>query len=435
MSAGRPAAGTAPAAAAALPSAERILVLDVLRGIALVGMFVVHFVNNTNPGTSGGGQIVARLTASLLTTRFWAMFAILFGVGFAVQLRRADARGTGFTARYLRRVLALLGFGLIAELGFGYPVLVGYALWGMPLLLVRRWPTRWLVVLLVVCLTSLSAFAIGQTAYGVSRYGDAGWRTETIERTAADRAFLEEADAIASRSGNYATVLALRLRHKLWGYSRLYRFLPTNDFALFLIGMIGLRLGVFDRPREHRRLIVGLMLFGVVSWVADPWGFPGIALDPPRPGEPLLRAVIAKQRTWGFGLVREMWLAFTYIGAVLLLVASDAAWLRRFRPFASAGRMALTNYMLQVAVLDLTFSRYALGIRVSTLAAPFVALVLFAVQVAASRWWLARYQYGPLEWIWRSVTYWKRQPFLRVAPPTTPIAPLRLTSTTTSGSG
>lgn len=113
-----------------------------------------------------------------------------------------------------------------------------------------------------------------------------------------------------------------------------------------------------------------------------------------------------------FRLIRENWLAFTYIGAILLLV-SRPGWQHRLSAFSLTGRMALTNYMLQVVLLDLTFSNYALGAQIDALFAPVAALALFAVEVALSRRWLSRFYYGPLEWSWRSATYARWQP-LRV---------------------
>jgi uncharacterized protein len=196
----------------------------------------------------------------------------------------------------------------------------------------------------------------------------------------------------------------------------------VTDFPLFILGLLGLRLGLFDRPREHRRLIAALALFGVASWAAASFLLPRLAPGPDVAAASVLRFDLLTQLAWGFGIVREMWLTFAYFGAVLLLVAHDPGrWLRRLAPLAWPGRMALTNYMLQVMVLDLTFSPYALGRTIRPLGVPVAALALFAAQSAASRWWLGRFRYGPLEWVWRCVTYWRRQP-LRLPPATAPAA-------------
>jgi uncharacterized protein len=96
---------------------------------------------------------------------------------------------------------------------------------------------------------------------------------------------------------------------------------------------------------------------------------------------------------------------------VLLLVARNAAWLRWLAPFGWSGRMALTTYMVQIAILDLTFSKYALHLEPTPLQALGAGLALFAVSAALSRWWLSRFRYGPVEWLWRSITYGRLQPW------------------------
>jgi len=85
--------------------------------------------------------------------------------------------------------------------------------------------------------------------------------------------------------------------------------------------------------------------------------------------------------------------------------------------FGWTGRMALTNYIVQVAMLDLLFSNYAVGLKPTPLESLGAGLALFAVDAALSRWWLARYQYGPMEWLWRSLTYWQVQPLRRIGVP------------------
>jgi len=109
--------------------------------------------------------------------------------------------------------------------------------------------------------------------------------------------------------------------------------------------------------------------------------------------------------------VRHAWLAFAYIGLVLLLVSYNPAWVRRLGALAWTGRMALTIYMVQIATLDLLFSNYALHVRLTPLQALGTGLVFFALNAAFSRWWLARFRFGPFEWLWRSITYGQRQPW------------------------
>ncbi len=394
---------------------DRLHVLDVLRGIALIGMFFVHF----STFSSGGGsadKIYQSIVALFFEERFWTMFAILFGVGFAIQLRRAEARGNSFVPKYLRRVAMLAVFGFIAEAFFGFNVLLTYALWGLPLLLVRRWSVRKLVVAAVVCAASWNVYAIGRAAYLVAREGERGAQA-TLEATGKKNQAHNQAFQKAQDATSYKTVLAARLEHMKWFYAQPFSFLPVNSFMLFLLGFIGLRLGLFDEPGKHRRLIATLAVVGTVLWAVQAFVFPKL---PVHETGPLVRTVALNRLQYGFGLVRDMWLAFLYMGVVLLLVAHNRDWLRRLAPFGWTGRMALTNYMIQVMILDFTFSKYALGLEVRPLAGLTMAIALFAVDALFSRWWLARFRYGPFEWLWRSATYARWQP-LRLASSEQPV--------------
>lgn len=391
----------------------RIGVLDVLRGLALIGMYVVHFHNYSEPG-GDFAHLQDRIIALFFEERFYAMFGMLFGVGFAIQLARADARGEPFTARFLRRMFGLAVFGFIAEGVFGYNVLFGYAMWGVPLLLVRRWPTRRLVVLVVLCAASVPLINLIKIAGystqpdGMARFAAAS--QARWNRFQAARDTLEQAEA----STDFRTVVAGRMRF-MPKFERQWNLLPGGSFTLFLLGLLGFRLGLFDRPEAHRRLIAGLMLAGAASWALAMFVFP---IGPPlTPGAAptregagaVLEAAVTILRVNGFRLFRDQWLAFTYIGAVLLLVVRDRRWLDRLSPLAWTGRMALTNYMAQIILLDLLFEPYGMSLKVAPAMVPIGALALFGAQAAAGRWWLTRFTIGPLEWVWRSFTAWQIQ--------------------------
>jgi uncharacterized protein len=383
----------------------RLDVLDVLRGIALVGMFLVHFSNYA----SGGGRVdgvYQKIVALLFEERFWAMFGMLFGAGFAIQFHRADARGESFLPKYLRRLAVLAVFGVIADGVFGFNVLLGYAIWGLTLPLVRKWSTPMLVAALVVSATSMHLYTTGRAAYGVATKGEEAFQAEWREIAAYNRAF-NQANRAAQESTHVVTVVVARLQRMPWFYSRPYSFLPVNTLTLFLLGVLAVRLGLFDRPAEHRRLIAILALFGAASCAFETW----VPDRPPTPGSPFVREMFLSQLAGGYGLIRGMWLSFTYVGIVLLLVARDPRWLRWLSVFGSPGRTALTSYMTQIVILDLLFSHYALGLTLTPLVSFVAGVGLFAANVVFSRWWLRRHPFGPLEWLWRSATYARWQPW------------------------
>ena len=381
---------------------DRIEVLDVLRGIALLGMYVVHFFDYAQSALPDTPEPLWWQQAEwwFLDGRFYTMFAMLFGIGFAVQLARADARGENIVPRFLRRLGALAIFGLIAEIVFGYNVLFGYAMWGFALLPIRRWSTRALFVLFLVC-------SAAQPLYNLTRFAIADARGATAERVSeikqsqqAFQSHLKEKNATDS-SSSWGTVIAGRARfmpyfHWQWSWH------PGGSFVLMLAGLLAFRLGIFQDPVGKRRTIMWLMFAGAASFVIATGVLP-IRPAPPtalddlaKSSTPLLDAITTVTLTNFFRLPRDNWLAFTYIGIVLLLVARDAAWLRRLAPFAWNGRMALTNYMTQVAFLDLTFTPHGLGLTPSAAMILPGAFALFLVQALISRWWLAHYRFGPL---------------------------------------
>ena len=406
------------------PTLDRIEVLDILRGIALLGMFFVHFnYYEATPVGAEPGRLAAFIENFLglfVEERFYSMFGMLFGVGFAVQLTRAEARGEPFVGRYLRRLAALAVFGFIAEGVFGFNVLLGYAMWGVPLLLVRKLPVKALLVLLVLCASSRQLYSVAKMAV-VARQPD-----EIVELRAANRAqltaFMATRDSIQKleQSTNWGTVIAARVGFMPKFHYQWNRF-PNGSFILFLLGMIGWKLGLFTRPEARKRLIVGLMIFGAASSVLV-YAFPlgGPPPQQPNPDWPLLSTVVTMFRGTGFGLVHPGLLAFTYMGIVLLLVAHNRAWLQRLSGFGWAGKMALTNYMMQVILLDVGGSPYGFGLKLPALLVFPAAIALFVAQVYMSRWWLSRFRFGPLEWIWRSVTHWKVQPLRIERPVATP---------------
>jgi uncharacterized protein len=185
-------------------------------------------------------------------------------------------------------------------------------------------------------------------------------------------------------------------------------FLPDTNLALFIVGLLAVRYKVVDEPRRHVRLIAGWMSFGVVAWAIS-WL---VLRNLPTTGRPGLDDALGV----GFGLLQDQWLCFAYIGGVLLLLAFRPAWIGRLEPIGQAGRMALTNYMLQAAVLDFLASGYGLALKFRPIVYAPLAVVGFALVAALSVAWLRRFRFGPLEWIWRTLTYARRQPLLRAIP-------------------
>jgi uncharacterized protein len=239
------------------------------------------------------------------------------------------------------------------------------------------------------------------------------WPPLTSPADAANGQALSAAVASASQDGGFLDLALARLSWMRFKYLRLETLVPDVTLALFILGLLAVRHGLIDQPRQHARVILCWMAFGFLCW-ATYWAliYPSDALPVP------LQMAYAT-------ILKEQWLCLTFMGSVALLVAYRPAWLGRLSAFGWAGRMALTSYMLQVAALDFIVSGYGLSLKLRPLYGMVGAALLFGAMAAFSRIWLSRYRFGPCEWVWRSLTYGKRQPMrlpldlLTAAPPAT----------------
>jgi uncharacterized protein len=381
-----------PLTAKILPTtpANRVESLDILRGMALLGMFIVHFHVETLE-TSGFDELIRTLVWRLVETKSHGTFALLFGAGFAVQLRRAEDRGGPFASLYLRRLAVLALFGFAAHAFFGFNVLLGYAVWGVALLGLRKWSTRALLITALLSAGSVGLFRLASDLLLELRVGrDGVAAAEQAERAVAVE--VNDALSAAEAQGSYRVLLAARLTHMAWFYSQPFFVMPSVTLALFIAGFLLVRDHVFEDPASHRRLLGAMATFGFVSWLTANWflGFPV------------------------FGLLRDQWLTFSYVAGALVLLAYAPDLVRHLHPVAAAGRMALTNYLIQIAALDLLFSGYALNLQdVRPVVGLAAAVACFAAECAFSTVWLKHFQFGPAEWLWRSITYGRQQPMRR----------------------
>lgn len=352
--------------------------LDILRGLALFCMILVHFHQRVRADAAGIEDLIGWGVYIFVEQKSWGTFAFLFGAGFAILLRRLEARGAPVGAIYLRRMAMLALFGAMTDVCFGFHVLFTYAVWGLALLVIRGWPSP---ALLAAAAVSAAARPMAWLVLGPPAYSSADLRV---------------AVSAAAKQGSYLGLFAARWALFAGTFPHAWRdLLPDVNLALFIVGLLAVRHGVLAHPRTHVRVIQRWMIFGVVSWAVS-WTLGNL-----------------------FGILSDQWLCFTYIGGVVLLLAFRPEWTERLRVFGVAGRMALTNYVLQAAVLDALSSGYGAGLKLRPFVYPVASVALFAAEAAFSRAWLHRFRFGPLEWMWRVVSYAKLEP-LRRAPDAAP---------------
>jgi len=210
----------------------------------------------------------------------------------------------------------------------------------------------------------------------------------------------------AAQLHRYAAVLAARWSLFVAGMPHRWPdLLPASNLTLFILGLLAVRHGVLEAPKRHVRLIVGWMTFGTLSWALS-WTVLRALPEVPIAGAdwPI---------KFGLGLLQDQWLCFAYVGGVVLLLAYRPQWTARLRMFGEAGRMGLTNYLMQALMFDVLGASYGFGVRLRPYAIVVAAPAMFIAMALLSRAWLARFRYGPAEWLWRSVTYARLQPLRR----------------------
>ena len=528
-------------ALAPIQDQERIQALDVVRGFAQLGIFLMNVEwfsrplatlgTGLAPGLTGADRVAGWLIYTFVQGKFWTMFSLLFGMGFAVMMERARSAGRPFLRPYLRRIAALALFGAIHHIFiWGGDILFSYAVGALALLIVLygRWPHLLLalaalgalgflphahmawsfagslaifslialflrgerklavggrslplfaaVTLALAVLAALGAagmwrspdlpvdahapvligigslFALGvlvarfhqprelrvrrlaiglylvpllvATAFGAllahwpasapaavapaqprpGKKSESDRRAERAAEDARDQARFEQAvqaETHAITRGRYREYVVLRAR-------QFRENVPQEGFfaialvGMFLLGTWFVRSGIMADTAEHLGLFRALaryalpagLALGVAGSLIATSGMPG------REGDPYLLALSLQ-------MIGNLPACLGYVSLLVLALHSRTGW-SQVRVLAPAGRMALTNYLTQSVLGSFFFFGYGLGHwglgrAVQVL---FVAVV-FALQVGFSHWWLGRFRYGPMEWLWRAITYWQ----------------------------
>lgn len=379
---------------------ERIHGLDLLRGWAMFGVLWSNL--NDWYGTEDPATRLDRGLAwaqgTLIESRFYTLLCLLFGVGFGIQLVRAADRSLDIRTTYLRRSAALLAIGLVhGILIWQGDILTMYALVSFAMLMFRdARPRRVLVA------AALSWLIAPEIAVAIRYMAGLRYMVPRTNPTT---------DYWLLGHGTWAQIQAIRASMYLDWFQRWGLMLHWSILAMFLVGLWSVKSGflrrAIEQPATTRRLfgwsLVAVALgFGLslgVSVLLHPrYGDLGWWTDPRFWYRRRLAAA-------GFDL-SAAGTALVYASLLLLLWQTRLGG-RVLRPLAATGRMALTTYLTQSVVCTLLFYGYGFRLvgRVGYSGMLGITLALFGVQMALSTWWLRRFRFGPVEWLWRTLTY------------------------------
>lgn len=411
-----------------MDASERVVLLDVLRGFALGGVFV----SNAYMHLSGRGLIPRASARALESSRVDAvaaflfehlvagkamfLFSLLFGLGFAIQMIRAEEHGRSIVPVYVRRLGVLLLIGLIHRFALWYgDILTTYAVMGFMLLMMRKLPSRrllvWSLVLMFAAPVAVSAVMKLAPLLASSREVVAAAAQENMARTAE----LRRQTLAAFSSGSYLTTARANIDFLLKVFTRT----TTVSWMLvvlgrFLLGLLAGRQRLFHDVERHLPFFRKLL-----GW--------GLAASMVGQGAELVFAPLARTAPAGSAW-RNVWEiiqpAVAEVGIIgtaacyaagFALLFQRPRWQRLLGVLAPAGQMALTNYLCQTLIGQFIYYGYGLNLIGKQRPAECLLLMssLFCVQVWLSHLWLARFRFGPVEWVWRCLTYGQLQPLRR----------------------
>jgi uncharacterized protein len=399
---------------------ERIASLDMLRGFALLGILVMNIqsfamvdVVYDNPMAyrppQGANLLVWLVSHVLADQKFISIFSMLFGAGIVLMSQRAESSGIRPGPLNYRRMAWLIVFGLLHAYLLWYgDILFVYGMCGLLVYLFRRKSPTTLVSYALVFAAIGSLIAIGLGVF---------WLPHAAPHVRAD--FIRDNwlpspqdinEEIAAYRGSWIAQMSERVPTAFYIETSLFlRLYVWKTASLMLLGMALFKLGALQArwsPGRYWSLVgaglfvgIPLTVFGVVQNFANHWNVDySFYLG-------------SQYNYWGSYLVALGW-----VGLIMLWCQSSRALALQER-MAAAGRMAFSNYILQTVICITLFygSGFGLFERVPRTGQILIVFAIYAAQLVLSPLWLRHFRFGPLEWLWRSLTYGKRQPFRYVA--------------------
>ncbi|MCG1009357.1 DUF418 domain-containing protein [Salinicoccus sp. ID82-1] len=379
-------------------SPERVFELDAVRGFALFGILMMNIMSFAGPQVegqltmqtsdiyTGSNAIVIFLINVLVTSNFYTMFSFLFGLGFYIFLSRAEKKPGSTYLLFTRRMVVLLCFGIAHAVFIWYgDILTVYAITGLLLMFFYRFKpaVNLIVAIILLLLGTVFVLLLTLLMYSV-RNMDMG------EFIVPGNGF----GMMSAAEGSYMDIVNLNI-------SVLSMMITSNVvmvpfvLAMFLIGLYVGQKGYFERLASIGGLLWKVALVGIIA------GLP-------------IKFLTGYAMT--YGMEDPMWsiasmLAYTIGGPLMSLgyVALLLLIMRRFRGLTGllqpVGQMALTNYIGQSIVMITLFFGFDLFNTIDAVWFPAIVLGTFIVQIVLSHLWMKQFRFGPLEWIWRTLTY------------------------------
>lgn len=397
----------------------RITIIDALRGFALAGIVLVHMTENYIGGpttedfitTTHSGildYIVDGFVLLFLRGKFFALFSFLFGLSFFIQLDRSETNSADFKKRFLWRLVILFIIGYAHHLFYRGDILTIYAILGVLLVPFHKASNKVVLATAAVLLIGLFRFLIFGLNPEIHWLMDGDYSPGGAD-TRAYYELLQSAGILEVFKSNATEGMLMKMDFQLGVISRAYLTL-----GFFLLGLYIGRERWFQRFRDPALPLGNLMWTGGIMFVV------GIALA----GFGFFKSGPEAQLESWYAMVGLTGMDINNIGMTIIIFVlfiwgyRKKFWEKILAGFAPYGRMALSNYVLQSVIGTFVFYGWGLGYigELTNRWTFLLGILLIALQMVFSKWWLNRFHYGPLEWAWRSITHFKRYPMTKSNP-------------------
>ncbi|MEA5260019.1 DUF418 domain-containing protein [Arcicella aquatica] len=395
---------------------KRILLVDALRGFALLGIILAHiggwFIAGSMPSevwqkyqTDTASTIVNYIDAIFISGKFYTFFSFFFGVSFALQLLQRKEDDQRFLPRFMWRLIILFIIGFIHHIHWRGDILGIYAFLGFFMILFRNASEKVLLVAILFFTLNVPSFVREVIAYNQPPEKPKSEKEQKAEQTKSEKETAQSYYTL--KKGTYAEVIVQNFKD--FAFKARFQWESGRIFVTFGFFLLGLWVGkrkIFEHLSDRQRLIKKIMWWSIGVNVFIIAFF--LTID--------IAQLWDKMPKW-FGMIGNFLFSLHSLLMTIFYIAGLSLWFSKnymekvMLNFAAIGKMALTNYLLQSAIGILLF--YGIGFGLAGEISPawcyVIGIVIFSLQIVFSKWWLSKFKYGPMEWLWRSATYLRWQ--------------------------
>jgi uncharacterized protein len=394
---------------------ERIVSLDVLRGLAVMGILIMNiqsysmisaaYINPTAYGDlTGLNKWVWILSHLFADQKFMTLFSLLFGAGVLLFMERLASKGDSSLGLHYRRTFWLFIFGIAHAYLLWYgDILVTYAMCALIIVLLRKLSPKTLVLIgfFLILIPSLLYLMFGFSWDFIPPQGQ-----DSIKNSWYSTPELITKELTTYRSG-WLEQMSMRIKEAI--NFQTFIFLIYSGWraaGMMLIGIALYKWGILSAKKSNLFYLISLIVGLVI-------GIPTIIIGITKNFAADWAVNYSMFLGWQYNYWASLFMAWAYISLAMLIYK----WSQNstiVSGFAAVGRMALTNYLVQTIICTFIFYGHGLGYfgSIDRTGQLIIVVIIWVFQLIISPLWLRKFRFGPAEWLWRSLTYWRRQPFL-----------------------